>query len=547
MRAALLLCLIPGLALADDNRCVDVQFTPSDKLQIVAWVETADGQYVDTLYITQQTGSFGLGNRPGRFDFNSGPLWPYGRRITTFPVWSHRHGVAFPYVLFQNDVKTDNTPFQDPFYCDSLPSSAAAGCNEYGLSHPFNQSSREAHFCQPLQEHQGGWDTGTCATMAYTDKGRLSTDPSQTTGYPPRTDVTRDSMVDSMSVELYKAMNPFDAVSQPTPPGGTSTHAPWAAQMGQGDYVLYVETSKEFDTNASYNATNYPAPANIAFSGYGLPYRGQPSVVYRVPFTVSAAASSASASDYFGYGDPNGKDGTVRPPDSTITIDTPGSGAARLQLVSESGQMYRVRVSIDPNAGGTPPSAPGSLAVTTVNTNDLAVGFIAPGIGAANTKVSGYEIRVRAFDEMTEANFSDSMPVTAHVTATDPGKPQSFDLDSLLPETDYWIGVRAYDECHNPGALAITQVRTAPRTSGSVDACFVATAAYGSVLANDVEVLRHVRDSFLRTNALGELGVEAYYTFGPAFAGVIGDSELLRQTARAVLAPVTARARTLAF
>jgi hypothetical protein len=544
MRLAALLCLIPSVALADDNRCVDVQFTPTEKLQIVAWVETTTGQYVDTLYITQQTGSFGLGNRPGRFDFNSGPLWPYGRRITTFPVWSHRHGIAFPYVMFQDDVNPDNTPFQDPFYCDSLPSNTAGGCGEYGLSHPFNQSSRDAHFCQPLQEHEGGWDAGTCATTAYTDKGRFSTDLSFSTGYPPRTDLARTTN-DSTSVELYKMMNPFDAVSQPTPIGGSATHAPWAATMGAGDYVLYVETSKEFDTNASYNATNYPAPAQIAFSNYGLPYRGQPSVVYRVPFTVSAATTNAVATDYFGYGDPTGKDGSVRAPDTTITVDTPGSGGARLQLVSDGIQLYRVRVTIEPDQAGQPPAAPSELAVTAVHANDVSVAFLAPGIGTQ--QVTGYEVRVRAFDEMTAANFTSSMPVTAHVTPDPPGTLQSFAIDALLPETDYWIGVRAFDKCHNAGAVAITKVRTSARISGSVDACFVATAAYGSILANDVELLRHVRDSWLRTNALGELGVEAYYTFGPAFAGVIGDSELLRQTARAVLTPITARARTLRF
>ena len=548
MRWVALLCLIPSVAVASDNRCVDVQFTPTDKLQIVAWVETAEGQYVDTLYITQQTGSFGLGNRPGRFDFNSGPLWPYGRRITTFPVWSHRHGIAFPYVMFQDDKLPDSTDFQDPFYCDSLPVNSAGGCGEYGLSHPFNQSSSEAHFCQPLQEHQGGWDTGTCATMAYTDKGRFSTDLSKTTGYPPRADLARTSN-DAASVEMYKMMNPFDAVSQPTPVGGSATHAPWAATMGAGDYVMYVETSKESDMNASHNATTYPSPSQIAFGNYGVPYRGQPSVVYRVPFTVSASTTTAAATDYYGYGDPTGKDGTVRPPDATITVDTPGSGGARLQLVSDGNQLYRVRVTIDPNEGGQPPSAPTQLAVTDVHANDLSVAFVAPGIGTGTgtAQVTGYEVRIRAFDEMTEANFAASMPVTAHVTPVAPGTQQAFELDALLPETDYWIGVRAYDNCHNTGAVAITHVRTATRTSGSVDACFVATAAYGSILANDVELLRHVRDSFLRTNALGELGVEAYYTFGPGFAGVIGDSELLRQTARAVLAPITARARKLAF
>ena len=545
VRAVAALLLIPAVAFADDNRCIDVQFTPTEKLQLVAWVETASGHYVDTLYITQQTGSFGLGNRPGRFDFNSGPLWPYGRRITTFPVWSHRHGITFPMVLFQGDVLPDNTPFQDPAHCFDVTGVEYASCGENNLSHRFDQSSRENHFCQPLQEHQGGWDTGTCATTAFTDKGRFTTDPTITTGYPPRSDLSKQSS-DSPSVDMYKAMNPFDAVSQPTPIAGTSTHATFAATMGAGDYVLFIESAKEFDTNDFYDATMYPAPTGITFSDYGLPYRGQPSVVYRVPFTVGASPTTSTSSTYFGYGDPTGADGNVRPPDQTITIDTPGSGAARLELVSDGGDMFRVRVAVDANQGGSPPPPPAALASDDVQAGSISMTFVAPGIGPAMTPVSGYEIRIRASDEMTAANFADSMPVTAHVGADLPGTRETFELDGLLPETDYWIGVRAFDSCHNAGELAITKVSTATRTAGAVDACFVATAAYGSLLANEVEMLRHVRDTMLRTNVLGELGVETYYTFGPALAGLIGESDLLRASSRSALQPVVAYVRTLA-
>ena len=116
-----------------------------------------------------------------------------------------------------------------------------------------------------------------------------------------------------------------------------------------------------------------------------------------------------------------------------------------------------------------------------------------------------------------------------------------------MPETDYWIGVRAYDGCHNGGDVAITKITTAARVSGAVDACFVATAAYGSMMANDVEMLRHFRDSMLQTNALGELAVETYYTFGPAIAGVVGESDLLRSTARDALRPIIERVRRLSF
>jgi hypothetical protein len=67
------------------------------------------------------------------------------------------------------------------------------------------------------------------------------------------------------------------------------------------------------------------------------------------------------------------------------------------------------------------------------------------------------------------------------------------------------------------------------------------------VLANEVEMLRHVRDTMLRTNVIGELGVETYYTFGPALAGLVGESDLLRVTARAVLAPVVVDVKHFAY
>ncbi|MEP6861432.1 MAG: fibronectin type III domain-containing protein [Deltaproteobacteria bacterium] len=541
MRVAVAVLLVSGLAYADDpRRCVDVQFTPTDNLQIVAWVETSGGDYIDTVYVTQQIGSFGLGNRPGRFDFNSGPQWPYGRRTTTFPVWSHKHGKTFPAVLFQNDINDDVDYCLDPMIMDY------AGCGENDLSHPYDQSSREGHYCRPRIEGEVGWDTATCASQAFTDKGVFST-TSQSL-YPPRTDLTRGNS-DSPSVDMYKAMNPFDAVSQPTPIGGTSSHAPWPipTTLPAGDYVMWIETAQENDFNATYNQGSYPPPTGIGWNGYGLPYRGQPSIVYRVPFTVSTTTTSAATQGYAGYGDPDGRDGTVRVPDPTITLDTPGHGASRLELVSDAAGMYRVRVSVRQIDASDLPGVPTALEPAAIDTNSMTLSFVAPGIGTQGTQVTGYDLRIRASEELTAANFDASMPVTSHVLPSSPGSTQTFDLTGLLPETDYWIGIRAYDGCHDNGDLAIVKVTTAARVSGSVDACFVATAAYGSLLANDVELLRHFRDATLQTNALGELGVEAYYTFGPAVAGMVGESDLLRSSARDALAPIIERVCELRF
>ena len=88
---------------------------------------------------------------------------------------------------------------------------------------------------------------------------------------------------------------------------------------------------------------------------------------------------------------------------------------------------------------------------------------------------------------------------------------------------------------------------TLDRAIGEVDWCFVATAAYGSLMANDVTLLRGFRDRVLESSILGELAVETYYTFGPIAAGMISESDLLRASARTILGPIIDWVRRLAY
>ena len=515
--------LTTRLAFADrpTGLCVDVsaQFTPADQLQIVAWVEDSAGHFIETIYITSKVGRYGIGNRPGRFDFNSGsPMldsWPYGRRITTFPVWAHRHGLTFPLVVSQDG--DDNQ-----------------------LSHPFNQSSPEdtPPFCMPMLPSDPSFDATTCASVSFSDKGVFS--PTLTSLYPPRADVTRQAATDTVSVEMYRALDVFDAISQATPPGGAPVVLHWAAPetVGLGDYVLWVEVARSGDTNATYNAMSFPAPTGIPYAAYGLPYRGQPSVVYAAPFTIDTAATHAVTAAYVGYGDPSGSDGAIRAPDATITTDTPGSGASRLELVSDGAGMYRLRVDVAAEIDALAPAQPAGLVASSIAATTATLAFTAPGDDGFAGTAAGYDVVMRASSEITDDNFTSSTPVTTSLAPIAGRGAQTFTLAGLLPETDYWIAVRAYDNCFNKGPIAVTHFTTPAAVGGTVDACFVATAAYGSALATNVQVLRQFRDGMLRSNVLGELGVEAYYTFGPSVAGVIAPSELLRMSARAVLEPI---------
>ena len=62
--------------------------------------------------------------------------------------------------------------------------------------------------------------------------------------------------------------------------------------------------------------------------------------------------------------------------------------------------------------------------------------------------------------------------------------------------------------------------------------CFIATAAYGTSLHEDIDVLRDFRDKYLMTNPLGGAFVEIYYTASPPVADVIRENEGLRTAVR---------------
>ncbi|MGN6104171.1 MAG: CFI-box-CTERM domain-containing protein [Kofleriaceae bacterium] len=522
---------------AEQCHVIDIEFQAGElpsapmkvPVQVVAWLEDASGTYRQTVMITRQTGTFGLGNRPGRYDFNSGPMWPYGRRTTVFPVWAHRYEAyraatnahpPWPQVVFQ-DGDDDN------------------------LSHSLNQSSNEMRFCRPMMRSESKWaqaDAGTCASMVYTDKGKYGTGTSL---YPPRADLVR-SAPDHASVDGYKASNPFDAISQASPISNQRTSISWSIppELPSGNYVMWLEVSREFDQNASYSTASLPEPTGIPWADYGEPYRGQPSVLYKVPFVIGDAQTTSQTTSYAGYGDPTGDDGNVRPPDATITADVPGSGAQRFVMTPEG---YRVRVTSYPLNDDIAPAAPASPEVTDLTTTGATITFTAPGDDGLTGRAQGYEIRLRAGEPITEANFADSMPVDWVGVPGAPGELQSLAIEKLLFDTEYYVAIRAYDNCRNYGPITVVPFRTLDRVSGEVDACFIATAAYGSLMANDVEMLRRFRDLLLDETVLGELAVETYYTFGPAVAGMVGESELLRATARSILDPIVRTVRSLSF
>jgi hypothetical protein len=89
------------------------------------------------------------------------------------------------------------------------------------------------------------------------------------------------------------------------------------------------------------------------------------------------------------------------------------------------------------------------------------------------------------------------------------------------------------------GATGTTQVIKEyyiekPQKSG----CFIATAAYGTPFASEIQTLRSFRDILILRSNLGKEFVLFYYKLSPFIANGIRPSRKLRRIVRTLLVPI---------
>jgi alpha-tubulin suppressor-like RCC1 family protein len=75
--------------------------------------------------------------------------------------------------------------------------------------------------------------------------------------------------------------------------------------------------------------------------------------------------------------------------------------------------------------------------------------------------------------------------------------------------------------------------------------CFIATAAYGTRMAEEIQILREFRDGYLLTNPVGKALVELYYRVSPPIAEFITGHPALKPIVRAGLLPAVAVSATV--
>ncbi|HTU62016.1 MAG TPA: CFI-box-CTERM domain-containing protein, partial [Polyangiales bacterium] len=119
-------------------------------------------------------------------------------------------------------------------------------------------------------------------------------------------------------------------------------------------------------------------------------------------------------------------------------------------------------------------------------------------------------------------------------------------IGDLYEQTHYYVGVRARNVNNQAGPIAFAEFTTPKREFATVSPCFIATVAYGSPLAEEVGVLRRLRDRYLLSNALGRALVNVYYRYGAEVASWVRPYPTIRRALRFVLAPLVALAEPLA-
>jgi C1A family cysteine protease len=102
----------------------------------------------------------------------------------------------------------------------------------------------------------------------------------------------------------------------------------------------------------------------------------------------------------------------------------------------------------------------------------------------------------------------------------------------------YWQVIYRDDRGVVSSASVLTAFTAASPMSGSKGGCFIATAAFGSPMAGQVEILRQFRDRCLLTNNIGQKFVAWYYRNSPAAARFIEDKPLAKVASQAALYPL---------
>lgn len=192
--------------------------------------------------------------------------------------------------------------------------------------------------------------------------------------------------------------------------------------------------------------------------------------------------------------------------------------------------------------------------------------------GNSHSATFTYETDGDDAGEVTVEVSSDDDAETADVTVGDQAVIATFEVDPIEPLTEEQVTLNASDSIADAGIeryqwnstddpsinttttdeeiphtfeeageytielTVIDEEGTTDTTTKTIEVrqaeCFIATAAFGTEQAEEIDVLRDYRDDVLREHRAGELMVDTYYAYSPPIADAIAGQDELRTIVR---------------
>ncbi len=606
---------------AQSSHLLEIEFTPTKRAQIAIWIENDDGDFLQTVRLTQAVAYRGVGNRPGAMLMNSGYRWPYGRREGILPVWGHRRSEApgaaqFQRVIFQNRTyeglasRTANDFSSDPYFClsfniastqkEGLDAVTCASANAFNSDKGryITQGDVDGGYHEPFP----GWQSSDTRPLGLYSN------------YPPRRDVNRCNSgatgcnghdtadVEDYDIHTRTVMPDIDAVTMATPPDQEFTRVQFDAPSSwEGEpLVAWLEVNTEGDYSPGYyDDQTHPTPTtpqaewDTWAKNYGYPYRGQPSIVYKLPFQLSDTGDVTVLGAH-GNGHIHGTTGAVDTNLVGIVEDpsnAPGSGVDRLHAMSDGARVRLRAISKNPCASANPPpecsmecntddpcpsgflcdsnfTCAGLCEVDTApsvvedlsfsnhgETNSHQWGYMAFTVGDSLRDIERYDVRYSREPITDQDSFERAQPANAASmeseglvvpTGGSPGTTTEVEFGGMLPQTTYYVAVKPVDRCNVAGPMASGKITTTEIHFTTVDPCFIATAAWGTPFAAEINALRRFRDQHLLTHGAGQWFVRQYYEYSPPVADWIRKRDGVRRVVRWALQPLVAFANWIA-
>jgi len=276
--------------------------------------------------------------------------------------------------------------------------------------------------------------------------------------------------------------------------------------------------------------------------------------------TLDAVFANTGQRNRVCLGNGDGTFGTPGNECSDVSADTNASlslalgfvdGDATLDAVfANSGQRNRVCLGNGDGTFGAPGNECSDVSTDTNNSLGMAL-----GLAPTTTTITA--------DTPDPSVVGQDVTVSYTATVVSPGMGTPTGTVKVSDGTNSCTGTVAAGQCtvtlNPPGAKTLTATYTgdsdfqmsadtephtvnplssSPAAASGDDDCFIATAAFGSPLAPQVQLLREVRDQYLLPHPVGQGLVALYYTLSPPLAEMIAGSETLRAIVRAGLTPI---------